>query len=365
MIYLDNASTTYVYPEVINAINETLTNYWGNPSNLYDFGQESKKLIDNAREIIANCLNCEPCEIFFTSGASEGNAWGLHQRAKCLCSPYEHHSIKENKKTIMVDEDYLERTKKVAFSMQGYYKREYKNYVYAHMLASNETGEIFDVKPLFNLAHEYEMFTLCDMTQCFGNMKINVKEYDADMCVFSGHKFHAPKGIGMVYINKDVQEKIIPLISGTQQGGLRAGTENIAYIHGIAIAAKLAYEEASAKALLSGQLQEHIINKLNSSGIPYIINKGKNNLYSTLNIALKNVESEVLQMMLNDKGIYIGVGSGCNNGLFEDNATLKEMGVDPEYIRGPIRFSFSMRNTVEEVEIATEELIQAYNSLVI
>lgn len=364
MIYLDNASTTYVYPEVINAINDVLTNYWGNPSNIYDFGQESKLLIDKAKETIANCLCCDPCEIFFTSGSSEGNAWGLAQGIKCLCSPYEHHNITENKKTIIVDEDYLERTKGVSYAMQGYYKDTYKNYVYAHMLASNETGEIFNVKPLFNLAHEYGMFTLCDMTQCFGNMKINVKEYDADMCVFSGHKFHAPKGIGMVYINKNIQKKITPLISGTQQGGLRAGTENIAYIHGLAIAAKLACEEAPAKALLSGQLQERIINKLNSSGTPYVVNKGKNNLYSTLSIALKNVESEVLQMMLNDKGIYVGVGSGCNNGLFEDNATLKEMGVDPEYIRGPIRFSFSMMNTIEDVEIATDELIKAYNSLV-
>lgn len=364
MIYLDNASTTYVYPQVISAVNDILTNYWGNPSNLYDFGQESKNLIDNAKITIANCLNCDPSEIFFTSGSSEGNAWGLAQGDKCLCSPYEHHNITENKKTIIVDEDYLERSKKVSWAMQSYYKDTYKHYVYAHMLASNETGEIFNVKPLFNTAHEYGMFTLCDMTQCFGNMKINVKEYDADMCVFSGHKFHAPKGIGMVYINKDVQNRIEPLISGTQQCGLRGGTENIAYIHGLGIAAKIAYEEAPEKALLSSKLQECIINKLNNSSVPYVINKGKNNLYSILSIALKGIESEVLQMMLNDKGIYIGVGSGCNNGLFEDNPTLKEMGVDPEYIRGPVRFSFSMTNTVEDVEIATDELIKAYKSLV-
>jgi cysteine desulfurase len=364
MIYLDNASTTYVYPEVITAINDILTSYWGNPSNLYDFGQESKLVIDKAKEIIANCLYCEPSEIFFTSGSSEGNAWGIAQGIKCLCSPYEHHSITENKKTIVVDEDYLQRTKDVGFITQSYYKETWKNYVYAHMLASNETGEIFDVKPLFDMAHEYRMFTLCDMTQCFGNMKIKVKEYGADMCVFSGHKFHAPKGIGMVYINKDKHDTITPLISGTQQNGLRAGTENIAFIHGLAIAAKKACEEAPAKALLSGQLQECILNRLDASGTPYIINKGKNNLYSTLSIALKNIESEVLQMMLNDKGIYIGVGSGCNNGLFEDNATLKEMKVAPEYIRGPIRFSFSLKNTIEDVTIATDELIKAYNNLI-
>jgi cysteine desulfurase len=218
------------------------------------------------------------------------------------------------------------------------------------------------VKPLFNLAHEYGMFTLCDMTQCFGNMKINVKEYDADMCVFSGHKFHAPKGIGMVYINKDVQDRIVPLISGTQQNGKRAGTENIAYIHGLGLAAKKSCEEASEKAILSDKLQKYIIEKLDNSGIPYVINKGKNNIYSTLSIALKGVESEVLQMMLNDKDIYIGVGSGCNNGLFEDNATLKEMGVDPEYIRGPIRFSFSLKNTQNDVDKAVDELIKAYQS---
>ena len=364
MIYLDNASTTFVYPEVIEAINDVLTNYWGNPSNLYDFGQKSKKLVEDARKTIAECLNCSPEEIFFTSGSSEGNAWALAQGVKCLCSPYEHHNITENKKTIVVDEDYLFRCDGVSLVQKDYYQRTYKDYVYAHMLASNETGEVFDVKPLFEQAHKYNMLTLCDMTQCFGNMKINVKEYGADICVFSGHKFHAPKGIGMVYIDKAVQNRIVPLISGTQQGGLRAGTENVPYIHGLAIAAKKAMEEASAKAANGAKLQDRIINKLNESGIPFVINKGKNNLYSTLSIALKGIESEVLQMMLNEKGIYIGVGSGCNNGLFEDNPTLKEMGVPKEYIRGPIRFSFSLENTEEEVDIATDELIKAYKSLV-
>ena len=142
MIYLDNASTTYIYPEVIEKIYDILKNNWGNPSNIYSFGFKSKEIIDGARITIAKCIGAKPENIFFTSGSSEGNAWALKQGTKCLCSPYEHHNITENANSIIADEDYLERTLNQDWTTKSYLKQEYKNWVYSHMLVSNETGEI-------------------------------------------------------------------------------------------------------------------------------------------------------------------------------------------------------------------------------
>lgn len=248
--------------------------------------------------------------------------------------------------------------------MQSYYKNTYKDYVYAHMLTSNETGEVFNVKELFAQAKEFNMFALCDATQSFGNMKINVKEYGADMCVFSGHKFHAPKGVGFVYIDEKAQKRIKPLIPGTQQNGYRGGTENIAYIYGMALAAMQATSETKQKMELGATLIEVALDSLNKSGIEYVVNRGKYNLSTTLNFALKGVESEIIQSILSDKNIYIGVGSGCNNGNFDVSPTLKQMEVPEEYIRGPIRLSFAINNTQEEVALAMDEIITAYKALV-
>lgn len=375
MIYLDNASTTYIYPEVIEKIYDILKNNWGNPSNIYSFGFKSKEIIDGARITIAKCIGAKPENIFFTSGSSEGNAWALKQGTKCLCSPYEHHNITENANSIIADEDYLERTLNQDWTTKSYLKQEYKNWVYSHMLVSNETGEIFDVNPLFKQAKQLEMFTHCDMTQALSNVPIYMDKFpDVDMATFSGHKVHAPKGVGFVYISDKVLEKhydenkpefrLEPLIyGGIQERNLRAGTENIAYIAGLAIAVDRATSEGMLKNITCIHLRQFAKEKLDNSNLDYYIVEGKHNIASTFTFCLKNIESEVIQNMLSEKNIFIGTGSACGDGTMSVSETLKYMEVPIEYIHGEIRLSFDLTTTEEDIDTAINAIEECYEQL--
>lgn len=356
MIYMDNASTTYVYPECILEISEILYKHWGNPSNTYAFGQEAKEIIEKSKKALAELIGAEPEEIFFTSGASEGNALAINQAFTVFCSPYEHHNYLDNPGTQVIHDD--EVLGWDDFGGDG---------AYAHMLISNETGEEFKYVPkYFKYVHSKGGITICDCTQAFGHVEINVKEIGCDIAVFSGHKFHAPKGIGFVYINKEIQDRIAPIIYGTQQNGLRGGTENVAYIAALATAAKITMERFSAVQSKCGLLTATAYNRLHKyekEGLPVFFTFPllENWTVSTFHFCLKNVESELIQSVLSsDHDIYIGIGSGCSDGSFEVNKTLSELGVPEEYIRGPIRLSFSDKNTVKEVEEVIDKIVEVY-----
>lgn len=356
-IYLDNASTSYTYKRVIQIIEQDLSNAWANPSNIYDISKLSREIISTAKSTIANVIKCDPDEIFFTSGASEGNAWAIKQRQYCLCSPFEHHNYSANINTTEVtDKEFKNFLKDPS--------RFVANKSYAHILVSNETGELFDVAPLFELAHESGIFTICDCTQALGNIHIDIKAIGCDMAVFSGHKFHAPKGIGFCYIKKSVQKNIIPLIFGTQQGGLRGGTENIAFIHAMSVAAELSDSMVLAMHERSLSFKKTIKSELENAGVDYIetvkSSSQTNNIFS---FCLKNVESEVIQQLLQDEGIYIGTASACNTGEMKNNKTLEVLGIKPEYIRGHIRISFNIINSESDIKIAISEIIKYYKEL--
>lgn len=366
MIYLDHASTTYVYPYAIDVVKNDLEDFWGNPSNNYKIGEDSKYVIDSCRKEIASLIGAKPKEIFFTSGASEGNAWALAQGRKCYCSPYEHHNITENTKAQVIEDGFFDNAVKMfsdnlleAFPM-------YTNNVYSHMAVNNETGEIFPIETLFDAPKKLGMFTHCDCTQLIGNLSFNVKMYpNIDMITCSAHKFHGPKGIGFAWIREEVLDDIKPLIyGGIQQDGIRAGTENIAYIHAMTEALKIAVGEIESKCAHAENLVNIAINKLNESGVDYLINWGKKNLHQTFNFSLKDVESETIQSLLSEEHIYIGVGSACNTGDFKPSATLSAMNVPEEYIHGAIRLSFDNTTTQKDVETAMDRIIAIYKSLV-
>ena len=307
MIYLDNASTTKPNDQVIEEVIFTLRNCWSNPSNTYETTDFSPRdILDEAKNIIASSINCTKDEIYFTSGASEGNSWGMAQGDVCYYSPYEHHnywasdeksglwdSIEE--RVCISDDDFLN------YDCWGYTNDKW---VYSHMLVSNITGEIFDVAPLFKHAKSNKgakFFTLCDCTQAFGNMPIDVKELGCDMAVFSGHKFGAPKGIGFVYLSNEAPRPIIPLITGSQQFELRGGTENIPYIAGLGLAAELASQKIEHKTKICKTLNKVLKDSLDESGIPYFIPETKNKIESTtlflLNLKLYSPCSQIRKYM--------------------------------------------------------------------
>ena len=365
MIYLDHASTTYVSPEIIDVINSTMKESWGNPSNLYDWGVKSKKIINEARISIAGSIGAKPGEIYFTSGASEGNAWALNQKPKCLCSAYEHHNIINNPKSVIIDENYLDMalTELNLRMQQDACLPYFGNYLFSHMLVNNETGEIFPVSRMTKKAHALGMLVHSDLTQALGNISVNVKDLGIDMATFTGHKIHAPKGIGFMYISEDVKE-IKPLIyGGGQERGIRAGTENIPYIAGLRIAVNNAVVNRKYKEVVTSKLKQQLVNGLTEKKLPFIINSPGNSIASTLNISFKDIEGEALAMLLNDKEIYVGVGSACNTGDFEPSSVLTAMGVPDDYIRGAMRFSFDVTNTKEEINKVIEAIDQGYHEL--
>lgn len=333
MIYFDNAATTPLSKTVKNNIKENL-DLFGNPSSIYSIGYKSKEIIENSRKMIAECLNCKPSEIYFTSGGSESNSWALQD--KFYCHDYEHHSILNN---------------------PNRQRERNHNYIYAQMLVNNETGTVFtgDIKMATMMKNNR---VHCDATQAIGNIDVNVKKLGVDTLSFSGHKIHAPKGIGVLYIREGIKRPPI-IYGGKQERGIRGGTENILGISALGVAVREAYDVLSYKRSHCSLLKEHLIERLNELGIDYIIN-GETGIYSTIpsiiSLSIKGVESEAVLMQLDLDDIYVSAGSACTAGDLEPSATLKYFNVPDDYIGGTIRLSFDISNTCDEIDIFCEKL---------
>lgn len=362
-IYLDHAATTYVYPEVSFRIDQMLKELWGNPISLHTFGIKAQEEMQNARIAIAKAINADVDEIVFTSCSSEANAFAINQVEGCFCSPYEHHDILANPKVRICAEDFFDKFEKMSWFEQQYYRKEYYGYLYAHMLVNNETGEIFDINDKLVKAKALGMYTLVDATQALGNIAVDVKSMEVDFMSFSFHKTHAPKGIGACYIRKEVQDKlkIRPLIYGSQENNMRGGTSNTPYIVAAGYAVPRAIKEMEMKNKHCSKLREILIDELTKAEIPFIINEGKHNVSSILNIAFKGITGDAIQLMLDEKGIYVSTGSACDSGNLDPSATLKAMNVPDDYIKGAIRISMSLNNTKKEMYEVAKNIIEIYN----
>lgn len=333
MIYFDNAATTPLSESVKNDIKDKL-DLFGNPSSVYSIGYKSKEIIENSRKIIAECLNCKPNEIYFTSGGSESNTWALQD--KFFCHDYEHHSILNN---------------------PNRQSDKNKARIYAQMLVNNETGTIFtgDIRSetLFKNTRMH-----CDATQAVGNIDVDIQKLKVDTLTFSGHKIHAPKGIGVLYIREGIKRPPI-IYGGKQERGTRGGTENILGISALGVAMQEAYDCIGYKKSHCNLLKNHLIERLNELGIDYIIN-GENNMHSVVpsivSLSIKGVESEAVLMQLDLDDIYVSAGSACTAGDTEPSATLKYFNVPEDYIGGTIRLSFDISNTCDEIDTFCEKL---------
>lgn len=336
MIYLDNCATTKLSEKVKQNIVDNL-NTFGNPSSSYNLGLQSARIIQESREIIAQCINCDPQEIYFTSGASESNTWALQE--PFWCNDYEHHSITNNSHRVQTKD---------------------KAEIITYMMVNNEVGFINDIKLLREKYQDFKFH--CDATQAIGNVKIDVKDLSIDTMAFSGHKFHAPKGIGVLYVKGG---KIKPLIyGGKQENGVRGGTENILGISAIGVAIKDACENIDKKSEHCKTLKDRLVYNLNKSGIDYIINgQNLNTINSTLSISIKNIESEPILLQLDMKNIYISSGSACNSGSLEPSETLRWLNIPKEYINGTLRVSFDLDNTIDEIDVFSKELSKIVNRI--
>ena len=367
MIYLDHASTTYIYPELVDMICSQLHTCWGNPSSLYDFGVKNKEAIEFCRTMIADCVGAAPEEIFFTSGSSEGNAWALKQSSMTLCSPYEHHNIISNPCSRIIDVDYLKRS--ISYQNDDILGQLlFKDKLGSWMYVNNETGEIFDLDNISALMKKLGLNIHSDMTQALGNVPINLHKMNIDIATFSGHKVHAPKGVGFIYFNKNTfpVDKIVPLIyGGGQEKGIRAGTENFPYITALAHAVKRATGELEKKQNYCKTLKLAFLEELSKDfdSNNWMIVSPSNSINSTVTVCFKGIDGEILMACLNDDLVYVGTGSACNSGDMEPSTVLSEMGIPEDYIRGEIRISLDLTNTVEEVVYCAQKLKKYYKDL--
>lgn len=343
LIYLDNAATTIVTEPIINAMLPYLQNNYGNPSSPYSIGRTSLKAIENARKQVAKAINSEPYQIFFTSGATESNNWVVSNFDCVLCSMVEHHSILNNPKCTPID--FSDLTNQICKS---------KSSLVTHMLVNNETGQIFDIKPMVEISHKMGVSFHTDATQAFGHIPIDVKELGVDSLSLSGHKFHAPKGIGILYLKEP--SKYNPLLyGGHQEKNLRAGTENVAGIVAIGKAAEL-YNFLKEKNNICRSIQDKFYSAFKNMSDVWFNTGIKKSISTTLNVAFKNVESESLVLLLDSEGICVLSGSACNSGSLEPSHVLKAIGTPEEYIYSNIRLSWDEDITSDEVDTAIKSI---------
>ena len=349
LIYLDNAASTKVSNTVFAEAVPYIKDTYANPSSIHSFGKSSKKAIEKAREQVAKAINAEPRQIAFTSGASESNSWVLHNQRYAVCSPYEHHSVSKNA--------HVQPTMK----LENIITYETPS-IYSHIMVGNETGEIYDVKKMCQIVHKYNTPFLVDATQAFSHLRINVKDLDVDFLSMSGHKFHAMKSIGILYVKEP--DKFSPLIKGgSQEFNLRAGTENVPAIVSIGKAAELYNYDKNEQdkiALLRDNFEQKILQNVSD----VLINaKDRPRVGNISSLSFKGIEGEALMLQLDHKGICVSSGSACNSGSLEPSHVLQAMGVPDDYIYGTIRVSLSRYTTQEELDYAADCIIEIVNNL--
>ena len=366
-VYVDNNATTKVAPEVAEAMLPYFSEYYGNPSSMHFFGGQVQKKVDEAREKVADFLGAEPSEIVFTScGTESDNAAILgtldsNPEKRHLISTRVEHPAVGNVSTYLGRKGY--RVTELSVDREGRLDldelRETLNdqtTLVTIMYANNETGVIFPIEEIGEIVKARGISLHTDAVQAAGKIPLNMKKSRLDMLSISGHKLHAPKGIGVLYIRKGT--KFSPfLIGGHQEKGRRGGTENVPYIIGLGMACELAKkhlgEENTKVKALRDYLETKILEKIPNT----LVNGDRvHRLPNTLSVSFEYVEGESILLLLSDLGICASSGSACTSGSLEPSHVLRAMGVPFTAAHGSIRFSLSIYNTKEEMDYIVEHL---------
>lgn len=366
-VYLDNAATTPMAPEVIDAITVVFKEQFGNPSSIHSFGREAKGILEVARREVAGFVGAEPKEIIFTSGGTEADNMAIRIAVKDLgveriiSSTVEHHAVGHCLDACGVATEMVQLlpTGRVDMEhLESLLKSGEKTLV-SLMHANNEIGTLLDSKKVTELCKKYNAWFHSDSVQTMGHYQINVADFGADFLTCSAHKFHGPKGIGFLYVNKDL--KISPMIhGGAQERGLRAGTENISGVVGLAKAMELAHEDMSSHQEYVQGLKQYMIDELKKR-IPGVEFHGETDpaksLYTVLNVCFPNFEKESMLLFLLDlEGIACSGGSACNSGASTGSHVLRGIGANVD--RPNARFSFSRYTTKGEIDYTLEKIEQ-------
>lgn len=373
MIYLDNAATTKIKPEVIEAMLPYFEKQWYNPSSLYNDAAKIKQDIEAARSNIGRFIGADGKEIFITSSGSEGNCWAIQgfvnrykrigKAVTIITSTIEHKSILECVKHINANVCYVDvdefgfiNTNMLEDLIQNAYNKSNKILV-SIQFASNEIGTVQDIADIARLVHKYNGILHTDAVQAMGQIPINVKELDIDLLTCSGHKIGAPKGVGLLYKRSGVE--IDPLIYGSQMGSMRGGTENVPYIIGLSKA--IDYCDVSKESVKEMcEKRNYFINLLESRFDCELNGDSYYRLPNNINVTFpNNITGEALLYMLDMSGIQIGTGSACNSYTIEPSYVLKAIGLTDEQAMKTIRISLSNDITYEEIDYVVDEIDKA------
>ena len=364
-IYLDNNATTAVAPEVLAAMLPYLGELYGNPSSMNSFGGQVGEAVDTARERMAALLGADPDEIIFTSCGSESDNTAIWSALQT--QPEKRHLIttRVEHPAVLNVVQYWERQgyHVTLLGVDGKGRLDLDEYAAALsddtalvsvMFANNEVGDIYPIQTMAEMAKERGVLFHTDAVQAVGKTPIDLRHLPADMLSLSGHKIHAPKGIGVLYVRKGVRFRPF-LRGGHQERGRRAGTENVPYIVGLGMAAQLAIDHMQEERVNVARLRDKLESGL-LERIPDCMVNGdvENRLPNTSNIAFKNVEGEAILLMLDRLGICASSGSACTSGSLEPSHVLRAMGVPFNYAHGSVRLSLSRYTTEEDVDFVIE-----------
>lgn len=371
-IYLDNNATSRISEEVFEAMLPYLKNEFGNPSSSYTFGRKEKEAIETSRCEVAKLLNSKVEEIIFTSGSSESNVTAIKSAVKIypnkkhiITTKMEHTSIREtllSLEKIGYEITYLDTNELGQIDTKNLEKAIKKDtLLVVLMLANNETGTIYPIKGCSKIAHKHGVLFHADATAAIGKMLFDVSDLDVDTLSFSGHKIHAPKGIGILYIKNGTPFE--PLIYGHQEENRRGGTENVPYIVGLGCATKILLKEIEDIIDSMSNLRDYLEKGLKENvEDSFIYGDIENRLSNTLNIAFKNVNAEELMLLLESMGVIVSTGSACNSKEAEPSHVLVAMNANlDEY--SPIRISLSKYTTKEEIDESIKIISRAVSAL--
>lgn len=368
LIYLDNAATTQVYPEVFEEMKPYFTEYYGNPSSVYQFAQESKNKVERAREEIAEMLNAKPEEIYFTGGGSESDNWALVATAETyakkgkhiITSKIEHHAILhtcEYLESRGYEVTYLDVDENGLIDLEQLKKSIREDTILISIMsANNEIGTVQPIAEIGKIAKEHEIFFHTDAVQAFGHIPIDVEEMQIDMLSASGHKIHGPKGIGFLYIRKNVRIGAF-IHGGSQERGKRAGTHNVPGIVGMGAATALAVQNMEENAKKQIEVRDYLISRIEKE-IPYVKVNGhrEKRLPNNVNVCFRFIEGESLLIMLDQKGICASSGSACTSGSLDPSHVLLAIGLPHEIAHGSLRLTLSEETTKEDADYVVDNL---------
>ena len=375
MIYADNAATTKLAPEALEAMMRFLTEEYGNPSSLYSFSRSAKKALADARAVIAECIGASPDEIFFTSGGTESDNWAInnfvfaefHRKRNILISPVEHHAILNCCRKVALVSHYtiamtpVDETGKIIIPDYEEYVSEYPDGI-SIMLANNEIGTIEDIEHLTRIAHRYNIPFHTDAVQAMGHIPINVKTLDVDMLSASAHKFHGPKGIGFLYVKRETPMGSF-IEGGQQESGRRAGTENVAAIVGMATALRLCCERMNE---VTARLAEMTacFRKIINANLPEAIFNGdpEHRLPGHISLSIPGISGEGLLHVLDLQGIAVSTGAACNSKSTEISHVLKAIELPVKLAKGTVRITFGAYNTVDQAQYIADKIVEYYKT---